>query len=608
MFKKISTGLLLSIITLTATAQSPLDNLFNENKGYSSGALPVEQAFPIELADNNKEMKVLIDIKPGHYLYADKFKATMNGVSLETEVPNVKKTYDEFFGNVDIVEYGFELDYDYPTNKKEIIFNFEYQGCAKEENLCYPPEKITKTIKNPNYKEESVEDLSNFISDFKSNTQEKVDIIEKEKEQENESVSVFNLATTNNVQDITNFLNKNDNILTVSLIFIGIGVLMAFTPCTYPLMPIIVASTAKTKNKQIASIFYIFGIILAYAAIGLIVGLLNINLQILMQNKIFTLTISGILVLASLYMLGYFNRFAPSSFNNKINEKIMGMEEDKYLNQLVIGFLSTLVVSPCSVAPLLGVLVFINQVEAPLYGSYLLGMLGVGVGIPLFLLNTSLSKILPKNGAWMDEVKNIIAIVLFGISIYLSKNILGENLSNIGFALIAIIYGLHLLGLNLKQKFGIILIFSSIFFLFKNNFENQIQPLKSQEIASSGLTLEYTEVSGYETLNKLIKESNRPVFVDFYADWCITCVRLENKVLVKENIIKYLNDNFLMLKIDLTDISTEEKELMNRRNILAVPYYLFVNKEKKETIYTGELSEEKFLEILKLNNEASNDR
>tara|TARA_Y100000588_G_scaffold321228_1_gene352372 strand:- start:77625 stop:79445 length:1821 start_codon:yes stop_codon:yes gene_type:complete len=606
MFKKVLTGLLLSIVTLTATAQSPLDNLFNKNKGYSSGALTVEEAFPIELEDNNKELKVLIDIKPDHYLYADKFKATMNGISLEVEVPNVKKTYDEFFGDVAIVEYGFELDYDYPKDKKEIIFNFEYQGCAKKENLCYPPEKITKKINNPSYKKEIVKDLNDLVSDFKSTTQEKLNQIEIERE--DESVSVFELATTNNVQDITNFLNKNDNILKVSLIFIGVGVLIAFTPCIYPLLPIIVASTAKTKNKQIASIFYIFGIILAYAVIGLIVGLLNINLQILMQNKIFTLTLSGVLVLASLYMLGYFNRFVPSSFNNKINKKIMEMEEDKYMNQLVIGFLSTLVVSPCSVAPLLGVLVFINQVEAPLYGSYLLGMLGLGVGIPLFLFNTSLSKILPKNGAWMDEVKNIMAIVLFGISIYLSKNILGEELSNIGFVLIAIIYGLHLLGLNLKQKFGIILIFSSIFFLFKNNFENEIQSSKSQELSSFELTLEYTEVSDYLTLNKLIKESTRPIFVDFYADWCITCVRLENKVLVKENVIKYLNDNFLMLKIDLTDISTEEKELMNRRNILAVPYYLFVNEEKKETIYTGELSEEKFLEILNLNNEASNDR
>ena len=606
MFKKISICLLLSTIALTSNAQSPLDNLFNENKGYSSSALPVEEAFPIEMADNDKEIKVLIDIKPGHYLYADKFKATMNGVSLETEVPNVKKTYDEFFGNVDIVEYGFELNYNYPTNKKEIIFNFEYQGCAKEESLCYPPEKITKTIKNPNYEEESVEKLNNFVSDFKLNTQKKVNQIEKEKE--NEFISVFNLATTNNVQDITNFLNKNDNILIVSLIFIGIGVLIAFTPCIYPLMPIIIASTTKTKNKQIASFFYILGVILAYATIGLIVGLLNINLQLLMQNKIFTLTLSSILVLASLYMLGYFNRFIPSSFNNKINEKIMGMKEDKYINQLVIGFLSTLIVSPCSVAPLLGVLVFINQVEAPLYGAYLLGMLGVGVGIPLFLLNTSLYKILPKNGVWMNEVKNIIAIVLFGISIYLSKSILGEALSNIGYASIAIIYGLHLLGLNLKQKFAIILIFYSIFFLFKNNFENTPQSLKNKGLASSKIALEYTELSDYKTLNKLIKESVRPVFVDFYADWCITCVRLENKVLVKENVIKYLNDNFLMLKIDLTDISTEEKEIMNRKNILAVPYYLFVNNEKKETIYTGELSEDKFLEILNLNNEANNDR
>ena len=154
----------------------------------------------------------------------------------------------------------------------------------------------------------------------------------------------------------------------------------------------------------------------------------------------------------------------------------------------------------------------------------------------------------------------------------------------------------------MKYKFGLILIISSVFFLFKTNIVDNNQK-NLQQFSTNETKLNYTIVEDIDTLNELIATTNKPVFVDFYADWCITCVRLENNVLNKKNVINYLNDNFLMLKIDLTDISKSEKDLMKARAILAVPYYLFVDKEKKETIYTGELSKDNFLKVLNLTNQ-----
>ncbi len=586
----VTTVLLLFTIS-NVNAQS-LDSLFNGSK--NGGALPVEEAFPIDILENKDNINLIVDVVSGHYLYTDKIEVTINNEMKDIKIPNTEFIYDEFFGKVEIVKYGFGLDFDYGTEDKEINFKLDYQGCSKVENICYPPTLIEKTFKNPNYIESVKKEQV-----VKAKEVEKIKI--EDKLNGNIVNDIYNLATTNSIKTITDFLNNNNNTFFVSLIFIGMGFFIAFTPCIYPLMPIIVASTSKAKNKKIASLSYVFGMIMAYSSIGLMVGFLNLNMQILTQNPIFTYGISIFLILAGFFTLGYFNNLIPNSMNNKLNEKIMNIEEDKYSNQAIIGFLSTLIVSPCSIAPLLGVLVFISQMNAPFYGSYLLGMLGLGIGIPLFLLSTSLSKFLPKNGAWMNEVKNLIAVVMFIMATYLMSRQLGDNLVNISYSLIAFFYGSYLLGLNMKYKFGLILMISSVLFLFKTNFaENNKQNL--QQISTNETKLNYTIVEDIDTLNELIISTNKPVFVDFYADWCITCVRLENNVLNKKNVINYLNDNFLMLKIDLTKISKSEKELMKERSILAVPYYLFVNKEKKETIYTGELSKDNFLKVLNLTN------
>ena len=425
--KKTLTTVLLLFTTLSINAQS-LDSLFNGSR--SGGALPVEEAFPIEILENKDNINLIVEIVSGHYLYKDKMEVKINNEVKKIKIPNTDFIHDEFFGNVEIIKYGFGLNFDYGTENEEIDFKLSYQGCSKIENICYPPTSIEKTFKNPNY-------IKSFKEDEVVEAKEVQKIKVEDKLNGNIANDIYNLATTNSIQTITDFLNNNNNTLFVSLIFIGMGFFIAFTPCIYPLMPIIVASTSKAKNKKIASLSYVFGMIMAYSSIGLMVGFLNLNMQILTQNPIFIYGISIFLILAGFFTLGYFNNLIPNSMNNKLNEKIMNIKEDKYSNQAIIGFLSTLIVSPCSIAPLLGVLVFISQMNAPFYGSYLLGMLGLGIGIPLFLLSTSLSRFLPKNGAWMNEVKNLIAVVMFVMATYLMSRQLGENLVNISYSLIA---------------------------------------------------------------------------------------------------------------------------------------------------------------------------
>lgn len=558
--------------------------------------LPVSQAFPLELEYKNNEFEILFDIVKGHYLYKDKIKVRINGEDQVVDLPNGDVVFDEYFGETEVLQYGFLVDYKNPNTKDEILdLEISYQGCAKEINLCYPVKIHTQSFKNEGFVAVS-EDTQIVESD-----------VVKEEPFKSDKLSITELASTNNVIEITDFL-KSSSVVTASFVFLLVGIFVAFTPCVYPMMPLIIASTNNSKQPKIAALAYILGTVLSYALIGLIVGLLNINIQFIVQNKWFVYSIAGLLFLASLYLLGAFNLVFSNNINTWVNEKIMKINPDKNRNQVLIGFLSSLILSPCSIAPLLGVLVFINQMGAPFYGAYLLAILAIGIGIPLFLLTTSFNKFMPKSGSWMNEVKNILALVLYLLAVYIGGRGLEETIYVGLMTLGVFIYGLYLLGLNKKQITGaIISIISILYFLFNGNIVGQKEHIDSNLVKDNS-RLEVVLVENKKELNNLIKESKKPVFVDFYADWCITCVRLENTVLKDENIIKLLNKDFLVVKIDLTEISEEEQDLMDSRNILGVPYYLFVDANKKEAVYTGDLSKTVFKEVLRKTMGQNDDR
>lgn len=574
---------------------SPLDNILTG--GISGQPLPVEEAFPVEIEKSENGFSLIVDIKEGHYLYKEKFGLSINGESVDLELPKAKEKYDEYFGNVEVYHYGFGTKIDYSKNVETYDVVFNYQGCAEEINLCYPKAVYKNSYKNENYKKQ-IEDPVFGMLDVIEKKQAKKEV-EKTEQKE---ISISDVVSTNNVEDVVDYIKSNKDSPMLWGSFILIGILVAFTPCIYPMMPIIIASTSSSKTPTKASAFYVVGIILAYAFIGLVTGFFQINLQMALQGGITQYVISGVLLIASFYLFGVFNKILPDTISMGLTNKINSIATDKDYNQILIGFLSSLLLSPCAIAPLLGVLAFINQVGEPLYGSLLLGLMGLGIGIPLFVLSTSLKKFMPKNGMWMNVVKEIMAYALIALAVYFSFSGL---IANILFSLIAFSFGMSLFGLTLTQRIGLLfMLVSSLFALNSLISSNSIE----SENKKSEIKLETVGVSSFEEYNALISSTNKPVFVDFYADWCITCVRLENSVLNKEKLIKYLNNNFLVLKIDLTDISNEEQELMDQLSIIGVPYYMFMDKDKNASVYTGDLSYNDFFNILKMNNEAKDDQ
>lgn len=589
---------LFTVMVSSLSFAQPLSFLENNSFGLNKKEpLLVDEAFISDLKKENSDLRLIFDIENNYYLYKDKFSLEINNKKIDLNLPLGVLVVDEFYGESEVYHYGFGLKIPVP-NEKELNVSLKYQGCSDEFKLCYPPVTKTFNFENDNYIEKKDVLTSSEESRVPENRNGD-DISEQDLEQ---NIDVIDLVKTNNTEDIIDYLKNNKNSFSIYLTFFIIGFFVAFTPCVYPMMPIIVATTVNTKNKFISSLFYVLGIVLSYALIGLITGYLNINLQILMQQSLVTYILFGVLFFLSLYTFGLINIILPNKSNNVINNLIGKINPDKYYNQTLIGFLSSLILSPCSIAPLLGVLIFINQVGDPIFGTILLSVMALGMGVPLLIFSTSLNKFLPKNGSWMNEMKNILGMFLLLMSFY----ILSKEIEEIYFWILVsfsiLFYGLNLLGLNKKQNIGILLIILSLF-IFNSKVEI-IEKIDRMEQVEKITNLNYEKVSNLEELNKKTKESLNPVFVDFYADWCVSCVRLENKVLNNNDVIEYLNKNYTMLKIDLSEISKSEKEIMDSMNIIGIPYYLFLTKEKEKSIYTGELNKNEFFSLLKKHNEA----
>ena len=582
--------------SVTANAQSLSLLKSNISFGNSSEPLKVDEAFTSEIENFGENLNIIFDIKPDHYLYKKAIELKYNGVKQPDLFLNSLKdkegrmTHDEFFGDSEVYDLGFSF-----LNKSKFFekttVELTYQGCSHEFNLCYPP--VVKTFEfegDEIYKPTAAEQesIDAALDELKENS--KTEITQD---------SILELASTNDANAILKLINDYKSTPYIYLIFIILGVFIAFTPCIYPLIPIVIASTSNAKSKSLSTMSYIGGMILSYVLIGLVTGYLNFNLQIFAQKSTFIYSISALLFVLAMYMLGFINIILPSKLNNAINEKMNKLNPDKYSNQFFIGFLSSLVLSPCSIAPLLGVLIFINQLGEPIFGSVLLGSMGLGIGIPIFLLSTSFNKFMPRNGAWMNEMKNIIGIVILLVMTYLLKGQIGDFNSYLLYGLIVVSYGISLLSLKNKEKVGIlIVIISTLFLNNKITLESNLNNTSNNSYNEHSEALIYESVQNLSELETFIKNADRPIFIDYYAEWCISCVRMDNTVLKNEKIIKYLNKNYFMIKIDLTDITPEKKEIMDSKDILAIPYYSIIDLNKKDYVYTGEINQAKFKEIL----------
>ena len=533
---------------------------FNDLKSLTKNAnkiLTVEEAFPYEISisPTNSSISVQFNTQPGHYLYQSKFKfSSSSNADFQFNFPEGKEKEDEFFGKQIIYDQPlvFQINLKEPLADDE-SFVIHFQGCS-DQGLCYPPQQILNDMKN----------------------------LDK---------------TTIGGSDIYQEAFKG-NIYKAFALFLFGGILLSFTPCVLPLIPVLLAMLSNLKNNRgLATIAYVVGICITYSLIGLIAAKTGSVLSIYLQGELVLLFTALLFILFSLAMFDVYDLNLPSSIQTKLNNFANNLNAKNYLGIVLLGMISSLILSPCVAPPLASAILYISQTGNAFIGMASLFFLALGMSLPLLAIGLTSIKIIPKTNQVNIFFKKLIGFILLGSAIYVSKPVLNSLMIELLFILLGLVVFIYtLISLKLKKFIQIFLLVLAIIisiFLSINSFK-QYELNEKEKIQFSMVTTE-------KELNSIIQETNKPILIDFYADWCVACLEFEKYTFQDINVRDEL-DNFILLKVDVTDFNENDKKIMNRFNIFGPPAIVFFNSNSEELTKKqifGFMNAENFLEHIK---------
>jgi len=537
------------LICFSISTVFAVDNsVFYKNK---QKFLPLEEAFNINLetTSNKKEVNLVLSNEPGYYLYKSKIKVkTSPLLSIELDLPEGKKKQDEFFGEQEVY-YGqvralISLSNSPSKTQKFII---EYQGCS-EEGLCYPPS--SKIIA---YKE------------FSNN----------------------NLNTSSETYSIIDRLSSQ-NFITTLFGFFFAGILLALTPCVLPMVPILsgIILAANPKKSISYTLSYVGGISFTYTLLGITAGVTGTLLSSSLQNVNFLIFSSIIYLIFALSMFDFIK--VPSSpLQNIISKYLNNFKANNLLNIFLLGLFSSLILSPCVAPPLAAAILYIGKTQDYALGGLALFFMSIGMSLPLLIIGFSSQKILPKAGPWMSSVKRVLGFILFGMSIYIIRPLLSETLF---VTLLLLVLTVNFVYLFIYSKNSLIirsivilcLIFSSLFTL--HNLKKLIFEQDSTD-KHSQISLEFTKVNSISDLNFHTNGPiNKPILLDFYADWCVACLEYE-KFTFSNPKVAGLMKKFTLLQADVTSNTNEHSLLLKKFDLFGPPGIIFFDSKGKEVKY-----------------------
>lgn len=572
-----------------------LANIGNDNSSQDD-ILEIEDAFKFSLSvDDNNQLSAIWSIADNHYLYKDKFKFELiegNGFSIQApKMPAGKAKNDEYLG--DYEAYYHDLVINIPVSgkgdtSKPLAVKVTYQGCS-EAGICYP--KVRKNIEL---------DVSRFATNLPAPQaivtalasippagQALVQSPDKETDIQSE-------------QDVLAGLLSSENSIIALFTFFLIGLGLAFTPCVFPMIPIlsgIIAGQDKNSNISpfIMSVVYVLSMAVVYTLVGVVAGLSGNNIQIIFQNPWVLGSFALIFVALAFSMFGFYNLQLPSSLQSKISEFSNKQEGGTLIGVAIMGVLSALIVGPCMAPPLMGILLFISQTGDPILGGAALFVMSLGMGIPLIIIGTSAGKLMPKAGVWMDTVKAVFGVMMLGVAIWMLERVLSETIIMWLWALLIFVSGVYMGALTpihenttgwarLWKSLGLIfMLYGSLLIIgASSGHDDYMLPLKGSAMHVSGANtapqhVAFEKVKSINDLNQklaLAKQQNRPVMLDFYADWCTYCKSMEKTTFQSAKVISSLN-NFIVLQADVTEMDKQDEALLKHFQIPAPPAILF---------------------------------
>jgi thiol:disulfide interchange protein DsbD len=537
---------------------------------YGDGFLQPKDAFRASVKTTQNHIEFDLHLDKTIYVYDEFLKVTILPQNIDiTKKLNIKKPihYHEFdvhFDNVNI-KVPISLINKYTQNEPFSV-KFEYQGCSKA-GLCYSPMSIS----------------------YKSSQQ----IKNKTKQQTKQ------LINKTQTSSITQTLQQG-NIVLILVTFFGFGLLLALTPCIFPMIPILSSIIVQHSNSNGAkmsaskgcflSLVYVLSMSIAYTIAGILAGLFGANIQAVLQNPYIIVLFSAIFVALAFSMFGYFEIALPSSWQTKLNQTSNNSSKSgSIIGIAIMGFLSALIVGPCVAPPLAGALVYIGQTGDAVLGGLALFVMSLGMGVPLLAIGIGAGKYMPKPGGWMIVVSKVFGVVMLGVAIWMLDRIVPAIVTVVLFVILMMGSAYYLIkkGNNYGKIVASLLMIGSIVFV----------KISIDSINDTKLPFKY--ITSVQELNMIVAHSKKPIMIDFWASWCVSCKEFDN-ITFKNKEIRNILSNYLLLKVDVTKNRQEDKELMKKFNLFGPPAIIFYKngKQLENKTIIGVKSPKEFLNIL----------
>ena len=589
MMKKLFIFLVCCLTAIVAQA-----DLFNNKTKF----LPVDQAFQLDVQRSDAGVSMQWQIAENYYLYQDKLAFSVNGKPVENApqfLSSAEQYEDPYFGLVTIFKHDLNLTLPLKDPQPQDLLEVTYQGCAK--GFCYPPET----------KQFQIGDLSSNVS---------------------ASHEVQNGAETHQTSqsavENTNVFSSQQNQLAESLSqskyamlwFFVLGIGLAFTPCVLPMLPLLSAIVIGGRKEETGnwralalSFVYVQGMALTYTLLGLVVVLIGLPFQIALQSPYVLIGLSIVFVLLALSMFGVFTLQLPSSLQTKLTQFSQQQKSGAFFGVFVMGAIAGLVASPCTSAPLSGALLYVAQSGDFVIGALTLYLLALGMGLPLILITVFGNKILPKSGAWMENVKTAFGFVMLALPIFLISRIIPSMWEPRLWALLGVSFFIWLA--TQMRSNGIGLFFRIVFFVAAMVSAQPLQNWVWQDNAATSQaanaqsavknSLVFQQISNYDELQAVLKQHpNKIAMLDLYADWCVACKEFEHKTFADPQVQSALSD-VLLLRVDMTNNSESNRTLMKALAVTGLPTIIFFNQQGEEIQaqrITGFLPAEAFMATL----------
>lgn len=573
---------------------------------WAAGFLQPNEAFKPKISMID-ESTIGIEIELGDqiYIYADKLKIEdadpKDGIDFAsiTMADTVEHDGEKVYESSPAIRIALSKSSDV-AGKQTVKVKLSYQGCSAA-GLCYEPmESVLDITVDADKLSEGSKSGSSIL---------KAPAVETASLEATPPKEEIKASETDQIAQVI----EGGSLWFIILSFFGFGLLLALTPCVFPMIPIIssvIVSQGEglgTKRAFWLSVVYVLSMAIAYTIAGILAGLFGANLQAAFQTPWIITLFSLVFVVLAMSMFDLFELQIPNVIQSRITQ-ISG-KRSGVIGVAIMGFLSALIVGPCVAAPLAGALIYIGQTGDALLGGVALFALSIGMGIPLVAVGTSAGKFMPRPGVWMDSVKSIFGVMLIGVSIWMISRILDENISMMLWGALAVFVAINIgaleplgeacirCGRANKKALGIIILLYGMSLLLggMSGAKNPLHPLdpflpnkEAVAVAAASEHKTFEKITSIEELDAILAENKgKKVMVDFYADWCSACKELEEKTF-SDDAVKTAMDSYVLVQVDLTANDEAARAISSKYGIFGPPAILFFD-ESGERVKSADI-------------------